>query len=111
LNAVDVFEPSIEKETATVSRETKLSSSMTMLGHILQDILGNAEMGGLTPPAVLSRRCSYLNLFRSMAHGLGDQHFRSYEEVKKWIDSWITSKDASFFRDDIRQYCQKDEKK
>ena len=28
-------------------------------------------------------------LFRSMAHGLADQHFRSYKEVKKWINSWI----------------------
>ena len=38
-----------------------------------------------------------------MAHGLAHQNFRSYEEVKKWIDSWMASKDASFFRDDIRQ--------
>ncbi|GFW43371.1 mariner Mos1 transposase [Trichonephila clavipes] len=30
---------------------------------------------------------SYYHLFRSMAHGLADQHFRSYEEVKNWIDS------------------------
>ena len=28
------------------------------------------------------------NFFRSMAHGLAHQHFRSYEEVKKCIDSW-----------------------
>ena len=27
------------------------------------------------------------HLFRSMAHGLADQHFRSYEEEKNWIDS------------------------
>ena len=38
------------------------------------------------------------HLFRSMAHGLADQHFRSYEEVKNWIDSWIASKDDQFFR-------------
>ncbi|GFW87438.1 mariner Mos1 transposase [Trichonephila clavipes] len=38
------------------------------------------------------------HLFRSMAHGLADQHFRSYEEVKYWIDSWITSKDEQFFQ-------------
>ena len=38
-----------------------------------------------------------------MAHGLDHQHFRSYEEVKKWIDSWIVLKDASFFRD--RKIC------
>ena len=39
------------------------------------------------------------HLFRLMAHGLADQHFRSYEEVKNWIDSWIASKDDQFFRD------------
>ena len=31
-----------------------------------QDILGNAEMGGLSPPAVLSRRCSFWLPFVSM---------------------------------------------
>ena len=30
------------------------------------------------------------------------QHFRSYGEVKKCIDSWIAPKDASYFRDGIR---------
>ena len=38
-----------------------------------------------------------------MAHHLAHQHFRYYEEVKKWIISWIASKDVSFFRDGIRQ--------
>ena len=37
------------------------------------------------------------HLFRSIAHGLAHQNLRSYEKVKKWIDSWIASKDASFF--------------
>jgi len=37
------------------------------------------------------------HLFRSMAHSLADQHFRSYEEVKNWIDSWIASKDDQIF--------------
>ena len=46
-----------------------------------------------------------------MAHSLAHQHFRSYEEVKKWIDTWIASKDASFFRDGIRQLPEKDGKK
>ena len=47
------------------------------------------------------------HLFRSMAHGLTDQRFHSYEEAKKWIDSWIASKDMSFFRRGV----QKDERK
>ena len=31
-------------------------------------------------------------LFRSMAHGLADQQFRSYEDIEKWLDSWIALK-------------------
>ena len=49
-------------------------------------------------------------LFRSMAHGLADQHFRSYEEVKNWIDSWIASKDDQFFRRGIRTLPERWEK-
>ena len=30
-------------------------------------------------------------LFRSMAYGLADQQFRSYEDIDKWLDSWISS--------------------
>ncbi|KAG5319597.1 MOS1T transposase, partial [Pseudoatta argentina] len=40
---------------------------------------------------------SNFHLFRSMAHGLADRRFHSYEEAQKWIDSWIASKDMSFF--------------
>ncbi|GFW24603.1 mariner Mos1 transposase [Trichonephila clavipes] len=49
------------------------------------------------------------NLFRTMAHGLADQHFRSYE-VKNWIDSWITSKDDQFFQRGIRTLPERWEK-
>ncbi|KAG5321111.1 MOS1T transposase, partial [Pseudoatta argentina] len=41
---------------------------------------------------------SDFHLFRSMAHGLADRRFHSYEEAQKWIDSWIALKDMSFFR-------------
>ncbi|GBP47415.1 Mariner Mos1 transposase [Eumeta japonica] len=41
---------------------------------------------------------SDFHLFCSLAHGLPDQRFHTYEEAKKWIDSWIASKDMSFFR-------------
>ena len=50
------------------------------------------------------------HLFRSMAHDLADQHFRSYEEVKNWIDSWIASKDDQFFRRGIRMLPERWEK-
>ena len=60
-------------------------------------------MGSPIPLAVFSRRApSDYHLFRSMALGLADQHFWSYEEVKNWIDSWIASKDDQFFRRGIR---------
>ena len=38
-----------------------------------------------------------------MAHALADQHFQSYEDAKKWLDSWIASKDESFFRGGIEK--------
>nr|CDS34655.1 Mariner Mos1 transposase [Hymenolepis microstoma] len=40
-------------------------------------------MGNFTPPATVLSRCRSAS-FRSMAHGLADQHFSSYEEVKNW---------------------------
>ncbi|GBP04373.1 Mariner Mos1 transposase [Eumeta japonica] len=50
------------------------------------------------PPYSPDIALSDFHLFCSMAHGLADQRFHSYEEAKKWIDSWIVSKDVSFFR-------------
>ena len=41
-------------------------------------------------------------LFRSMAHGLADKQFRSYEDIEKWLDSWIPSKEEHFYRNGIR---------
>ena len=43
-------------------------------------------------------------------HGLADQHFRFYEEVKNWIDSWIASKDDQFFQRGIRTLPERWEK-
>ena len=40
--------------------------------------------------------------FRSMAHGLADQQFRSFEVTEKWLDSWIVSKNKHFYRNGIR---------
>lgn len=49
-------------------------------------------------------------LFQSMQHGLADQHFSNFEEVKKWIDSWIAAKPTEFFRKGIRELPEKWEK-
>ena len=51
-----------------------------------------------SPDIVLSK----YYLFRSMAHGLTDQQFRSYEDIKKWLDSWIASKDEHFYHNGIQ---------
>jgi len=50
------------------------------------------------------------HLFRSMAHGLADQHLCSYEEIKNWIHTWIASKDEQFFRHGIRMLPDRWEK-
>jgi len=62
-------------------------------------------------PAVFSRiALSDYHLFRSMTHSLSEQRFHSYEDIKKWIDSWIASKDVSFFRRGIHLLPEKWEK-
>ena len=40
-------------------------------------------------------------LFRSIAHGLADQHFRSYEDIEKWLDSWIAWEIEHFYHNGI----------
>lgn len=50
------------------------------------------------------------HLFRSMAHDLAGQQFRSSDEVKIWLDAWIGQKSAEFFRDGIRQLPERWEK-
>lgn len=49
-------------------------------------------------------------LFRSMTHGLAEQHFSNYNEVKQWIDSWIAEKSTEFFRRGIRNLPERWEK-
>ena len=41
-------------------------------------------------------------LLRSITHGLAEQQFRSYEDIEKWLDSWIASKDEPFYCNGIR---------
>ena len=45
--------------------------------------------------------------FRSMAHGLADQQFRSYEDIDKWLDLWIASKYEHFYRNGIRALSER----
>lgn len=41
---------------------------------------------------------SDFHLFRSMAHSLADMHFKSYEDVQKWLTNWIDTKEKSFYK-------------
>ncbi|EGI67220.1 Mariner Mos1 transposase [Acromyrmex echinatior] len=50
------------------------------------------------------------HLFRSIVHGLSEQHFTSYEDIKNWIDNWIASKDEVFFQCGIRMLLERWEK-
>jgi len=45
-----------------------------------------------------------------MTHGLSKQKFSLYEDTKKWINLWITSKDAYLFRRGIRMLAERWEK-
>jgi len=45
-----------------------------------------------------------------MTHGLSEQHFTSYEDIKNCIDDWIASKDVAFFRRGIHKLSERWEK-
>ena len=40
---------------------------------------------------------SDFHLFRSMKIALSGERFSSGEDLQKWVDSWISSKDPEFF--------------
>ena len=46
-------------------------------------------------------------LFRSMQHGISEQHFNSYEEVKNWIDEWSASKGERWYWEGIHQLSKR----
>jgi len=46
-------------------------------------------------------------LFRSLQHHLADTHFVRFEEIRKCIDDFITSKPMSFYRQGIRKLSEK----
>ena len=62
------------------------------------------------PPYFPDIASSDYHSFRSMTHGLSKQRCTSYGDTKKWVDSWIASKDESFFRRDIRMLPERWEK-
>ena len=58
--------------------------------------------GSPHPPYSPDIALSEHQFFRSMAYGLAEQHFSSYEEAKNWVHSWIASKNEEFFKRGIR---------
>jgi len=66
-------------------------------------------MGSSTPPYSPDIAPSDY-LFRSMTHGLSEQHFTSYEDIKNCIDDWTASKDEAFFRRSIHMLPERWEK-
>lgn len=49
------------------------------------------------PPYSPDLAPSDYHLFSSMAHALAEQHFKSYEDVEKWLSEWFASKQEKFF--------------
>jgi [histone H3]-lysine36 N-dimethyltransferase SETMAR len=62
------------------------------------------------PPYSPDLAPSDYHLFSSMGHALAEQHFNSYEEVKKWLDDWFASKDEQFFWRGIHKLPERWEK-
>ena len=58
----------------------------TYLENIKWDVLPH-------PPYLPDLALSDYDLFRSMEHGLSEQLFNSYEEVKNRMNEWLASKD------------------
>ena len=47
------------------------------------------------------------HLFASMGHALSDLRFANFEEVRKWVENWFSSKPEEFFAGDYEN-CLKD---
>lgn len=55
------------------------------------------------PPYSPDLAPSDYHLFRSMQTDLYEKRFRNAEEVRKWVDEWIASKDKDFFKRGIHK--------
>ena len=73
-------------------------------GDIIKDKIKQLDWDRLDQPAWSPDLApSDYYLFRSMQIALHDVRFKNAEEVKKWVDDWIASKDEDFFARGIRK--------
>ncbi|KAG5307640.1 MOS1T transposase, partial [Pseudoatta argentina] len=98
--SIDAFESSLKRKTAIHDKVILLhDNARPHVAKPVKTYLETLKWEVLPHPLYsLDIAPSDFHLFRSMAHGLADRRFHSYEEAQKWIDSWIASKDMSFFR-------------
>jgi [histone H3]-lysine36 N-dimethyltransferase SETMAR len=74
------------------------------VGKQVKDVLQEMKWEVLPhPPYSPDIAPSDYHLFRSMAHGLAEQRFTKQEDVQKWLDEWIASKQPKFFFDGIHK--------
>nr|CCC86608.1 transposase [Tapinoma nigerrimum] len=59
------------------------------------------------PPYSPDLAPSDYHLFASMGHALAEQHFADFEEVKKWLDEWFSSKEKLFFWNGIHKLSER----
>ncbi len=50
-----------------------------------------------TRPTHQTLHLLHFYLFRSMQQELAEQHFTSHQDIEKWLDEWIDSKEEKFF--------------
>lgn len=85
-----MFEPSIEEKMAQFEqRHDKVILQMTMLVNTWQSLATlkwEVLPHPLDSPGIVPS--DYYH-FRSKAHALADPYFASYDDVKKWVDSWL----------------------
>ena len=106
-NAIDASEPSTVRKKATKQRHEKVilqhDNARLHVAKPVETYLETLKWEVLSHlPYSPDNAPSDYYLFRSMAHDLADQQFRSFEDIEKRLDSWITSKDEHFYRNGIR---------
>jgi len=84
-------------------KEILLQQHQAMLLLRLRKYSSYNRLRSSASPIVLSRhRPIWFSSIQIDAANLFDTRFRNAEEVQKWIDEWITSKDKSFYRRGIK---------